>query len=163
MHVINHEKCGNGAFFHVVKIDRSFSIPSAVVFGVNLFFRKADGSAIAVDRFQIDRVERGENIFRAIRAVSVMRNDDGAIVGNGVNGSFQEISSAEKYAVEHKSAEEDKEQSEKTERASCRRSGNCPEYGKAHPENCKDRQNRRCLSGGNFSGCSRPEHRFARV
>ena len=98
-----------GGFFHVVKIDRSFSIQAAVVFRVNLLFRKADGSAIAIDRFQIDRRKCGENVLCAIHTVSVVRNDDGAIVCNGINGSFQKIAFAEKHAVEHKSAKKDKE------------------------------------------------------
>ena len=109
MHVVNHEKCGNGAFFHVVKIDRSFSIQAAVVFRVNLLFRKADGSAIAIDRFQIDRRKCGENVLCAIHTVSIVRNDDRAPIRNGVNGSFQEIAFTEKYAVEHNSAKENKE------------------------------------------------------
>ena len=109
VYVFNHEKCGDGAFFHIIKIDCSFSTPPVIIFGINLLFRKADGSAIAIDRFQIDRRKCGENVLCAIHTVSIVRNDDRAPIRNGVNGSFQEIAFTEKYAVEHNSAKENKE------------------------------------------------------
>ena len=115
MDVVDHEEGGNRASFDAAVGYGSAAVQRVAVFLVKSFFGKSNGARIAVDGFQIDRAESGENVFRAVRAVLVMRNDDRALIGDGVDGIFQKIAFSEKSVIERKSADEDEKYAEKTE------------------------------------------------
>ena len=160
MDVVDHEEGGNRASFDAAVGYGSAAVQRVAVFLVKSFFGKSNGARIAVDGFQIDRAESGENVFRAVRAVLVMRNDDRALIGDGVDGIFQKIAFSEKSVIERKSADEDEKYAEKTEWSAYCRCGNRPEYRESYPEYCEDRKNGTCLRYGNFPGSARPEERF---
>ena len=139
MHVINHKEGGNGAFLYSMGIDVASSVRGVSVFFVDMLFGKPDGAGITVDRFQIDGTKLGEYVFRTIRTAPSVREDDRASVGDGVNGVFESAAFAEKYAVEHYAPENDKENTEQSEESAYGGCHNCPEDGKAHPEDSEDR------------------------
>ena len=156
MDVVDHEEGGNRASFDAAVGYGSAAVQRVAVFLVKSFFGKSNGARIAVDGFQIDRAESGENVFRAVRTVLVMRNDDRALIGDGVDGIFQKIAFPEKGVIEREAAEEDEQYTEQAKRTADRRCGDRPEYRKSHPEYCEDRKNGTCLSYGNFPGFARP-------
>lgn len=159
MYVVDHKECRNGASFDGGGIHRSSAAQAGAIFDVKLFFRKTDGSCISVYRFQIDGGERGKYVFRTVCAVSVICNDQGAFVGDGINGIFQEIALSEKSSIEGYSSDNQEEYAEQPERAADGCCGDRPEERKAHPEYGEDRKNGVGLCG-DLPGSACPKDRF---
>ena len=134
MYVVNHEEGCGRASSDRVGIHRSSAAPSAVIFHVNTIFRETYGAGIAVDRFQIYGGKRGKSVFRTIRAVPVVCQNDRASVCNGIDGSFQKLALSEKQRIEERAADQDEKYAEESEGTANRRRHNRPEHGKAHPE-----------------------------
>ena len=159
MYVVDHKECSNGASFDGVGIHRSSAAQAGSIFDVKMFFRKTDSSGIAVYRFQIDRGKCRKDVFRAVRPVAVVSKDQGAFIGNGIYGAFQEITLPKKRCIEGYSSDYDKEYAEQTERAADCGCGNRPEQCKAHPEYSEDRKNGVGLCG-DLTGSAHPENGF---
>ena len=107
MYVIDHEEGGNSASSDIDTGVVSASV--GPVFSVRILLYETNRSRIAVDGLQIDGGHIGKNVFRAIRAVAVVGNDDGAFIGNGVNGIFEVITFTEERIIKCKAADEDEE------------------------------------------------------
>ena len=107
VYVVDHKEGGDRASSDIDTGVVSASV--GAVFSVRIFLYKANGSHIAVNGLQIDGGHIGKNVFRAIRAVAVVGNDDGAFVGDCVNGIFEVITLAEECVIKDEAAEEDEE------------------------------------------------------
>ena len=158
MYIVDHKEGGNRASSDIGMGVVSASVRS--VFSVRIFLYETYGSRITVDRFEIDGGHIGKNVFRAIGAVSIVCNDDRALIGDGVDGIFQIIAFPEKGVIEREASNEDEQYSEQAKWTADRRCGDRPEQRKSHPEYCEDRKNRICLRRGNLPGSARPEKRF---
>jgi hypothetical protein len=109
MYVVDHKECRNGTLFDGVGVHRSSAAQAGSIFDVKTFFRKTDGSGISVYRFQIHGGECGKHIFRTVCAVSVICNDQRPLIGDGVNGIFQEIALSEKRSIKGYSSDNHEE------------------------------------------------------